>query len=92
MARPLRVLGGMLVLRRVAAAHVAARHAQAQVHPGVPRLQAVLAAAAVRGDVADLVEMRAGHGNPPARLPDGRKSQPSTAVKPPGRGSYRRER
>ena len=42
------VLGGVLVLGGIAAAHVAADEAFAQVHPGVAHLQAFLAAFAAR--------------------------------------------
>jgi hypothetical protein len=48
------------VLRRVAAADVTARPAEAQVDPLVADLQAVLAAVGARLDVADLGEVRAG--------------------------------
>jgi hypothetical protein len=42
------MLGGVLVLGRVAAADVAALHAQAEVDPGVAHLQALFAALGVR--------------------------------------------
>jgi hypothetical protein len=51
--------GGVLVRRAVAAAHVAANHAESEVNPRSAGPQAVLAAVAARGDGADLVEMRA---------------------------------
>ncbi|CAA9259620.1 MAG: hypothetical protein AVDCRST_MAG93-2129 [uncultured Chloroflexia bacterium] len=44
------VFGGVLVLRRVAAAHMAAAQAHAQVNPGVAQLEALLAAVPARGD------------------------------------------
>src|SRR5713226_606811 len=53
------VLRGMPVLRLVAAADMAAAQAQSQVDPGVAGLQALLAAIGVRGDVSDLVQVRA---------------------------------
>ena len=61
--------GGVLVRRAVAAAHVAANHAESEVNPRSASPQAVLAAVAARGDGADLVEMRAagshtGEGTP----------------------------
>jgi hypothetical protein len=46
----LKVFGGVLVLRRVAAAHMTAAQAQAQVNPGVTQLEALLAAVSTRGD------------------------------------------
>jgi hypothetical protein len=50
----LKVFGRVLVLRRVAAADVAAGHAEPQVDPGVADLQAVFAAIRARGDFFDL--------------------------------------
>src|SRR6185312_897830 len=41
--RTVKMLRGVLVLRRIAAAHMAARHTQAQMHPGIAHLQALLA-------------------------------------------------
>src|SRR5258708_2148205 len=61
------VLGGVLVLRLVAAADVAAGAAQAQVHPGVAHLQAFLAAVRVRLVGPDLVEVIAVHFAPHLR-------------------------
>jgi len=54
------MFGRVLVLRRIAAADVAAFQAQAQVDPTVARLQAFLAAASMRRDLPDLIEMRTG--------------------------------
>src|ERR1700694_4207354 len=51
--------GGVSVRRAVTAAHMAAGHAQPQVHPTSPDLEAVLAAVGAGGDGADLVEMLA---------------------------------
>src|SRR5256714_5965540 len=60
------VLRGVLVLRAVTAADVAAGHAEAEVDPDVADLQALLAALAAGGDVeVDLVQMRAGVGHQP---------------------------
>ena len=47
----------MAIRRRIAAAHVAARHADAEVHPAIPRAQAILAAAGARSDTPDLSEV-----------------------------------
>src|SRR5216117_641560 len=48
MLRGVKVLGGMLVLRFIAAADVSAGAAQAQMHPGIAHLEAFLAAFAAR--------------------------------------------
>src|SRR5579883_1097944 len=53
------VLGGVLVGRAVAASHVAAGAAQAQVHPARSGLEALLAPARARRHVADRIEMGA---------------------------------
>src|SRR5262252_3723871 len=58
--RGVEVLSNMLVLRVVAAADVAADHAQAQMHPSVADLEAVLAAVRAWRHRANLVEMRTG--------------------------------
>src|SRR3982751_4124822 len=57
MALRVEVLRRMAVLRRVAAAHVAAGQAEPEMDPGVAHLQALLAAAGVRFDVVDLIQM-----------------------------------
>lgn len=49
MARARKVACGVLVLRRVAAAHMAAVHAQPKVHPAVTQGQALVAALGRRG-------------------------------------------
>src|SRR2546421_11426626 len=59
MAGGAEVLGRVLVLRRVAAANVAADLAQAQVNPGVPHLQTFLAALGFRLWITNQLEMRA---------------------------------
>jgi hypothetical protein len=59
MLRVMKVLGRMFVLRRIAAAHVAAFQAQSQMDPAIAHFQALLAAASVRSDRPDLIEMRA---------------------------------
>jgi hypothetical protein len=54
MVRCVVVLGGVLVLGTVAAAHVAARQAQPQVDPGVAHFQAFFAAGGFRLHIPDL--------------------------------------
>src|SRR5271154_6189100 len=54
------VLGGMLVLGRVAAADVAADEALPQVDPGIAHLEAFLAAFAARFDLANFFYVRTG--------------------------------
>src|SRR5207302_10269646 len=60
------VAPGVLVLGRIAAAHVAAGKAQPQFHPGVAGLDAIFALALVGAADLDLVEMvaLAGHEVP----------------------------
>src|SRR5579864_7020893 len=58
-----KVLGGVSVLRVVAAADVAAREAEAEMDPGVAHLQALLAAIAAGGNILNLIEMRARCGH-----------------------------
>jgi hypothetical protein len=54
-----KVFGRVLILGRIAAAHVAARFAQSQVHPTVTHLQTLLAALRrARSSVSNLVQMR----------------------------------
>src|SRR5678815_5451022 len=57
----MRVLAGVLVLRGVAASDLTIGHAHPQVHPGVAELQALLAPRRQRGDVTNLIKMRALH-------------------------------
>ena len=57
------VLGGMFVFGGVAAAHVAALQAKAEVDPGVSRLHAIFADVLVGGGDADLVEVSALRGH-----------------------------
>jgi len=57
MLRLMEMLGGMLVFRRIAAAHVAAGAAKAQMDPRVAHFEAFLAALGSRLDVAHLIEM-----------------------------------
>jgi hypothetical protein len=51
------MLGGVLVLRRIAASDVSAGKAQAQVDPVIPHLQAFLASPGVRVDVMNLIQV-----------------------------------
>jgi hypothetical protein len=55
------MLRRMFVLRRIAATHMAAYHAQTQVNPGVVHFQTLLAAVRMRLHILDLVDMRTGH-------------------------------
>jgi hypothetical protein len=55
----MKMLGRVLVLRRIAATHVPARQAQAQVYPAIAHLQTFLAAAGMWLDVSNLILMRA---------------------------------
>jgi hypothetical protein len=61
MLRAMKVFGGVLVFRGVATAHVAAFHAQAQVHPRITALEALLTAALVCRGELDLIQMRTSH-------------------------------
>jgi hypothetical protein len=51
------MFGSVLILRRIAAAHVAAGSTEPQVNPGVAHLEAFLAAMGSRLDIAHLIEM-----------------------------------
>jgi hypothetical protein len=55
----MKVFGSVLVLGRIAAAHVAALQAHAQVHPVIAGLYAVFANVLVGGSNADLVQVSA---------------------------------
>lgn len=59
----MKVLGSVLVLRRVAAADVAADHAHAQVDPSIADLHAILTHVSVRRLNLDLIEMSAVFGH-----------------------------
>jgi len=61
--------GGVLVRRAVAAAHVAANHAESEVNPRSATPQAVVAAVGARGDGADLVEVGASRNHSTERTP-----------------------
>src|SRR5689334_1035049 len=60
MSRRVKMFGGVAVGRLIAAAHVAAGPAQAQVHPARTRLQAIFATARTRHDTLNTVQVRAG--------------------------------
>jgi hypothetical protein len=53
------VFGGVLILGRVAAAHMATHETHSQVNPAVAHLQALLAPFGVGMDIVNLIEMRA---------------------------------
>ena len=57
------VLAGVLVLRRIAAADLAAREAEPQVHPGVAHAHALAAGQVVGRHDLDLVEVLANDGH-----------------------------
>ncbi len=57
MARTVEVLRGMFVLRVVAAPDVPARHAHAQLDPGIARLQAFFTAVGQRRNILYLANM-----------------------------------
>ncbi len=57
MARRAEMARGVFVLRRIAAADLAARFAQTQMHPSVPRLETILAALRAGRDFPHLIEM-----------------------------------
>src|SRR5579863_9044532 len=57
MLRGVKMFRGVLVLGRVAAAHVAAGETHAQVHPGVSDLEAVFTAARAGFDVANFLQV-----------------------------------
>jgi hypothetical protein len=54
----MKVLGGMFIFGRIAAADVAAFQTQAQVNPGVAHFQTFLAAFGMRAHLANLIEVR----------------------------------
>jgi hypothetical protein len=53
----MKMFGGVLVWRRVAAAHLPARHAKTQVHPLGADAQAVFTSIRAGSDFFDLIEM-----------------------------------
>lgn len=57
MVRGVEVLGGMLILRRIAAAYMPAFEAETQVYPCIPDFQTILAAIRAGRDLSDLVKM-----------------------------------
>lgn len=58
-ARVMKMFGGVLILRLVAATDVAAGAAQSQMHPIVSHRQTFLAPRGAGGDLVNLIEMRA---------------------------------
>jgi len=54
----MKMLGGMLVLGRIAATNVTANHALSEVHPGVPNFKAFFAALAAWSDLTNFFDMR----------------------------------
>src|SRR5262249_26245687 len=68
MLAAMEMLGGVLVLGRIAATDMAASPAQAQMQPHITALQAFLAAQRAGRDVADRVQMRAAVGRHSAAL------------------------
>ncbi len=59
MPRGVKMLGGVLVLRRVATADVSADEAHPEMHPPVSCFEALFAAAGARFDILNLIEMGA---------------------------------
>jgi hypothetical protein len=57
MLRGMKMLRGVLVFGRVAAADVSADEAHAEMHPAVSGLEAFFAAAGMRVDILNLVEV-----------------------------------
>jgi hypothetical protein len=57
MFRSVKVLGGVLVLGRIATADVPAFETQTQVDPGIPHLETFFAALATRSDLLDFFLM-----------------------------------
>ena len=54
-----KVFGGVLVLRGIAAANVPADEAETQMNPAIACLETILAAVRAWSDLLDLIEMRA---------------------------------
>jgi hypothetical protein len=57
------MLGGMLIFGGIAAAHVAAEEAEAEMYPGIAHFQALFAAFAFWFDLFNLIEVRANVGH-----------------------------
>jgi hypothetical protein len=57
MLRPVKVLGGVFVLRRIAAPYMPALQAQPQVYPRIPHLQALFAPGLIGIPELDLIQM-----------------------------------
>jgi hypothetical protein len=79
MTRHVEVLSGVLILRRIAASHVAASHAQSKMNPRIAHLQALFAPVSVRADITNRIEMSTfGHGVTLLVLKSDRKFRIST--------------
>jgi hypothetical protein len=52
-----KMLGGVLILRRITATHIPAHHAQAQMHPSVAHLHALFANPLARSLELDLIQV-----------------------------------
>ena len=60
MVRHMKVLRGMLVFRRIAAADMTTNKTHSEMDPTVPYLQTILAAGSARLNVTDLIKMSTG--------------------------------
>jgi hypothetical protein len=58
MLHSVKMLGSMLILRRIAATHLPANHAQPQMHPSIANLQAFLATLGMRLHILNLIHVR----------------------------------
>jgi hypothetical protein len=73
----MKMLRGVFVLGGIAAAHVAADQAQAQVNPSVAHSQTLLASICMRLDILDLIQVRAlVHEVPLSAYPAGSLTNP----------------
>jgi len=63
MPNRMKMLGGMLVLRGIATAHIAAFQAQSEVHPSVSEFDALFANMLLGVCDFDLIEMSASFGH-----------------------------
>jgi hypothetical protein len=62
----MKMLGGMLIPRRIAASDLPANHAQTQMHPGIANLQTFLATFGMRLYILNLIHVRTFRGHIPA--------------------------
>jgi hypothetical protein len=79
----MKMLGGVFVLRVVAAAHVPADFAESQVYPGVANLEAVFAPVCAGGDFADQFSVAAGFRFPCVSIPNSEEQFRKFAHRPP---------